>query len=130
MATIERLDHVALLVRDVVKSAACYCDRADMEVVHERDDGARVRWVRLKGDPRALIVVMIETGQERPSGYMDHWGFHVPARADVDAIADRAREAGVLHEEPRYAGPVVGYYCIIRDPDGNELEFSCEQLRA
>lgn len=127
---IERLDHVALLVRDVAASAAFYCDWASMEVIHERDDGARVRWARLKGQPSSLIIVMIETGRDRPAGYMDHWGFHVPARADVDGIAERARAAGILAKGPLYSGPVVGYYCIINDPDGNELEFSCEQLKA
>jgi catechol 2,3-dioxygenase-like lactoylglutathione lyase family enzyme len=86
--------------------------------------------VRVAGQPESLILVLIETGRKRTAGYMDHWGFHVPARADVDAIADRARAAGILAKEPTYAGPVVGYYCIIHDPDGNELEFSCDQLKA
>jgi catechol 2,3-dioxygenase-like lactoylglutathione lyase family enzyme len=40
---IERLDHVALLVRDLDASAAFYCEWAAMEVIHEREDGARVR---------------------------------------------------------------------------------------
>jgi len=48
----------------------------------------------------------------------------------VDALAARARLAGILVEEPTYAGPVVGYFCMIQDPDGNLLEFSCEQLKA
>jgi len=24
--------------------------------------------------------------------------------------------------------PVVGYICLVRDPDGNQLEFSVEQV--
>jgi hypothetical protein len=27
-----------------------------------------------------------------------------------------------------YRNPVVGYICLIRDPDGNNLEFSVEQV--
>jgi hypothetical protein len=26
-----------------------------------------------------------------------------------------------------YAGPVVGYFCIVSDPDGNQVEFSYGQ---
>jgi catechol 2,3-dioxygenase-like lactoylglutathione lyase family enzyme len=130
MAGIERLDHVALLTRDVAASAAFYCEWAGMEVIHERNDGAEVRWLRRMNDPAGLIIVMIEVKQERPPGYVDHFGFHVRDRAVVDDIAGRARALGVLAEGPRYAGPVVGYFCTIRDPDGNELEFSCEQLKA
>ncbi len=127
---IERLDHVALVARDAGSTAAFYCDWAGMEVIHERSDGAEVQWVRQKDDPSGLIIVIIGTGEERPGGPMDHFGFHVVSRADVDAIAERARAAGVLVDGPKYSGPVVGYSCEIRDPDGNQLEFSCEQLKA
>jgi hypothetical protein len=27
-------------------------------------------------------------------------------------------------EPPQDAGPIVGYFCIVRDPDGNWVEFS------
>ena len=50
-----------------------------------------------------------------------------PSRADVDAIAARARAAGILRQEPRDAGPVVGYFCIVEDPDRNWVEFSFGQ---
>jgi catechol 2,3-dioxygenase-like lactoylglutathione lyase family enzyme len=59
---------------------------------------------------------------------MDHFGFHVSERADVNAIAEHARSQRILHDEPQYAGPVVGYFCTIKDPDGNLVEFSCDQL--
>jgi catechol 2,3-dioxygenase-like lactoylglutathione lyase family enzyme len=46
--SIERLDHVALLASDAQASAAFYCEWADMEVIHERSDGAEVRWCGTK----------------------------------------------------------------------------------
>jgi catechol 2,3-dioxygenase-like lactoylglutathione lyase family enzyme len=128
--SIERLDHVALLASDAEVSAAFYCDWAGMEVIHERNDGAEVRWVRRKDDPSGLIIVVLGVGSEGGPGQMDHFGFHVSSRADVDDIAERAQAAGILVEGPKYAGPVVGYFCQISDPDGNQLEFSCEQLKA
>jgi len=127
---VERLDHVALFSKDVTKTAAFYCQWAGMEVIHARNDGADVRWLRKAGDALGLIIVLLQSDDGRPGGRMDHFGFHVPARADVDAIAQRAKDEGVPLEGPSYAGPVVGYYCVIQDPDGNELEFSCEQLKA
>jgi catechol 2,3-dioxygenase-like lactoylglutathione lyase family enzyme len=130
---IERLDHVALQTRDAARAARFYCEWAGMRIIHERRDPGsahRVAWVRLEDDQAGLIIVLVETDEARLDGRMDHFGFHVTSRADVDAIAARAREAGILVDEPAYAGPVVGYFCTIRDPDGNLLEFSCEQLKA
>ena len=126
----ERLDHVALLTSDVAASVAFYRDWAGMEVIHERGEGAQVRWIRLTDHTDGLIIVLIETSEKRPLGYTDHFGFHVRSRADVDAIASRAGAAGVLVQEARYGGAVIGYFCTIRDPDGNQIEFSCEQLKA
>ncbi|MGH9833641.1 MAG: VOC family protein [Blastocatellia bacterium] len=130
---IEHLDHIAMLTPEVDRAKQFYCDWAGMSVVHERFDPAtdhKVAWVRLADDQNGLIIVLIQNAGQRPKGFMDHFGFHVTSRADVDGIAGRARAAGILVEEPQYAGPVVGYYCTIADTDGNLLEFSCEQLKA
>ncbi len=132
---IEKLEHIALMASDVELSARFYCEWAGMEIIHDRREEGhhRVVWVRLKGDVSSLTIVMIES-EDRPAngwpkGTMDHFGFHVSSRADVDSIAERARAAGILVDPPQYAGPVVGYFCMIKDPDGNLLEFSCEQLK-
>ncbi|HWQ35170.1 MAG TPA: VOC family protein [Blastocatellia bacterium] len=130
---IERLDHVALLTRDAGRVAQFYCEWAGMRVIHERRDPGsahQVSWVRLAHDEAGLIIVLVESDSPAAGGRMDHFGFHVTDRAEVDQIAARARNEGILVDEPQYAGPVVGYFCTIRDPDGNLLEFSCEQLKA
>ncbi|MFN0087606.1 MAG: VOC family protein [Blastocatellia bacterium] len=134
---IERLDHIALLTADIDGAVRFYCDWAGMRVVHDRRDPGsehRVVWVRLAGDDAGLILVLVESDERGPMGWprgaMNHFGFHVSSRDDVDGIADRARGLGILEDEPQYAGQVVGYFCTIRDPDGNLLEFSCEQLKA
>ncbi len=61
-------------------------------------------------------------------------GFRTPAAHNeqaftsaVDAIAERARAAGILEWEPRQEPYPVGYYCGLRDPDGNFVEFSYGQ---
>lgn len=129
---IERLDHIALMTADIERTAQFYCDWAGMEIVHDRRDPGhthRVIWVRQQGNPAGLIIVLIENESAYPHGRMDHFGFHISSRAEVDALAERARAAGILAEAPQYAGPVVGYYCMIKDPDGNLVEFSCDQLK-
>lgn len=129
---IERLDHIAMMATDIERTAQFYCDWAGMEIIHDRRDPGhthRVIWVRRKADPTGLIIVLIENEAAYPHGRMDHFGFHVSSRAEVDALAERARAAGILAEAPQYAGPVVGYYCMIKDPDGNLVEFSCDQLK-
>ena len=50
------------------------------------------------------------------------------SRDEVDAIADMAREDGCLLLGPMYRNEVVGYICIVTDPDGNNVEFSVEQI--
>jgi catechol 2,3-dioxygenase-like lactoylglutathione lyase family enzyme len=129
---IERLDHVALIISDAQRAAEFYCDWAGMRIIHDRQDAGsthRVSWVRLAQDASGLIIVLVEGEADNSKGRMDHFGFHVTDRSDVDTIAARARSAGILIDEPQYAGPVVGYFCTIKDPDGNLLEFSCEQLK-
>jgi catechol 2,3-dioxygenase-like lactoylglutathione lyase family enzyme len=61
-----------------------------------------------------------------PSTLM-HLGFAVESRDDVDAAANTARDEDILMIPPHDAGPVVGYFCIVRDPDGNQVEFSYGQ---
>ena len=129
---IESVNHVALQVRDAEKSAQFYQDYCGMEIVHSRQDGdIHVRWVRLPNQKDGFMIVLLETLADLSAavGSMDHIGIYVESRKDVDDVAERARGAGILVEGPLYAGEIVGYYCMIQDPDGNLVEFSCEQAR-
>ena len=49
-------------------------------------------------------------------------------REDVDQIAAMAKEDDILVLGPMYRNEVVGYICLIKDPDGNNVEFSVEQI--
>jgi len=94
------LTHVALFVRDSERTVDFYQRFAGLHVVHERvDDGVRVP-------------------------HMAHFGYDVESRAAVEEIAARADVEGLLVQGPMDAGPIVGYFCMLRDPDGNLVEFS------
>ena len=121
--------HIALRATDLQRSVAFYAKYAGLVVAHERDeDGTRVVWLAERADDPSFVFVLIpmtHTAGERPG--VHHFGFSVASRADVDAIAAVARGDGILRDGPRDAGPVVGYFCIVEDPDRNWVEFSYGQ---
>ena len=124
-----RLTHIALRATDLSRSVAFYSKYAGLVVAHERDeDGTRVVWLAERAtDPEFVFVLipMAHTSGERPG--VHHFGFSVASRGAVDDIAATARADGVLREGPRDGGRVVGYFCIVEDPDRNWVEFSFGQ---
>ena len=56
-----------------------------------------------------------------------HLGISLNSRDEVDHIAAMAKQDGCLLLGPMYRNEVVGYICVVTDPDGNNVEFSVEQ---
>jgi len=123
------LTHIALGVADVDRTIAFYRKHVGLRVVHERNDGGmRVVWLGEDEPEVDFVLVLLPTGA--PSGgrgNLLHLGFAVRSRKEVDAAAAAARADGILAAEPVYGGPIVGYFCIVADPDGNQVEFSYGQ---
>jgi len=129
-ATRPHLTHVALWCADLERSIGFYRKYCDLEVVHDRrePDGGRVVWVGEHASGSRFVIVLIGRSEARTAeSSFAHFGFSCASRADVDERADVARANGVLELEPRDAGPIVGYFCMLRDPDGNAVEFSFGQ---
>jgi catechol 2,3-dioxygenase-like lactoylglutathione lyase family enzyme len=122
--------HLAMHVRDLDACVDFYKTYAQMRLTHDRiDDGKRVVWLAEHGREKEFIVVLIPGGpgrQQSPTDY-SHLGFALDSKDAVDMIADMARSDGILEWEPRQEPYPVGYYCGIRDPDGNFVEFSFGQ---
>jgi catechol 2,3-dioxygenase-like lactoylglutathione lyase family enzyme len=124
------LTHIALHVRDLDACIAFYRDTAGMAVVHDRlTHGKHVVWLASPGAGAGFILVLIPGGPGHAQAPDDfsHLGFAVDSHAAVDAIAARAEAAGCLVWPPRQEAYPVGYYCGLRDPDGNMVEFSYGQ---
>ena len=100
-------------------------------------------WLANPGDKTEqaarFVLVLIEgslpkqiTGDiEEEYGFLtsiSHIGISLSTRDEVDQIAAMADEEGILVLGPIYRNDVVGYICMIRDPDGNNVEFSVEQI--
>jgi len=118
--------HVALAVSDLAASVAFYARYASMQVVHERHDastGAGVAW--LSDLTRPFVVVLIEVGEvTHPLGGPNHIGVAVATRTEVDRLAALAIAEDCLVSGPDDAGYPVGYWAILRDPDGHHVELA------
>ena len=126
------LTHIAMHVRDLPAVVAFYREFCGMRPVHERaesDSGKPIVWLAEPGRERDFIIVLLPGGPGRDQAETDfsHLGFALESRAAVDAIARRGETAGCLAWPPREEAYPVGYYCGLRDPDGNFVEFSYGQ---
>ncbi|HTK16818.1 MAG TPA: VOC family protein [Acidimicrobiia bacterium] len=138
--------HIALPVRDLDATLDFYRKYTTLELIHERTDpetGLRSVWLansRDKTDAAARFVLVLICGAlpsqitgdiKEEYGFLtsiSHLGISLNTREEVDRIAGMAGADDILVLGPRYMNPVVGYICIVRDPDGNQLEFSVEQV--
>lgn len=124
------LTHIALHVPDLDACIDFYARFCGMHVFHERaGKGSRIVWMAEPGREREFIFVIMPGGADRNLSATDysHLGFAMGSREEVDVIAARARDAGCLIWEPRDEPYPVGYYCGLRDPAGNYVEFSYGQ---
>ena len=124
------LTHLALGVRDLDRTIDFYSRHAKLHVVHDRHDGhARVVWLSERAEEPDFVLVLFEVRAEPPvaPSTLQHLGFAVESREEVEAAAEAGRREGVLMIPPTDAGPIVGYFCIMQDPDGNQVEFSYGQ---
>ncbi|MBQ0794570.1 VOC family protein [Zhongshania sp.] len=124
------LTHIAMHVQDLAACVDFYHRYAEMNIVHERPHhNGKVIWMAEHGREKEFILVLLPGGPGRAQSDSDfsHLGFAVASRHAVDSIADRARAEGILVWETREEDYPVGYYCGLRDPDGNFVEFSYGQ---
>ncbi|SRR5258706_8102723 len=140
------LTHIALPVRDLDATLAFYDKYTTLVNIHERFDpetDMRSVWLANARDVTqegARFVIVLICGKlptkitgdiKEEYGFLrsiSHLGISLETRDEVDAIAAMAKEEGCLLLGPMYRNEVVGYICVVTDPDGNNLEFSVEQV--
>src|SRR3954454_21523138 len=140
------LTHIALPVRDLDATLAFYERYTTLVKIHQRMDpetGMRSVWLanqRDVTDGAARFVIVLICGKlpiavtgdiKEEYGFLrsiSHLGISLDSRDDVDRVAAMAKEEGCLLLVPMYRNDVVGYICIVTDPDGNNVEFSVEQV--
>ena len=140
------LTHIALPVRDLDATLAFYARYTTMVNIHERvdpDSGLRTAGLANEvdvTDEAARFVIVLICGKlptavtgdiKEEYGFLrsiSHLGISLNTRDEVDQIAAMAKADGCLLLGPMYRNAVVGYICIVTDPDGNNIEFSVEQM--
>ncbi len=141
------LTHIALPVRSLGDTLAFYEKFTTLVKISERHDPEtkmRTAWlanerdITAPGAARFVIVIMEGALPKQITGdiveeygfltSIAHLGISLDSRAEVDDVARLAAEDGCLVLGPMYRNPDVGYICLIKDPDGNNVEFSVEQV--
>jgi catechol 2,3-dioxygenase-like lactoylglutathione lyase family enzyme len=107
--------HLALRVRDPQASKHFYADCFGMRVVWEPDPDN----VYLSS---GLDNLALHRAEVAGPGALDHMGFIVDTREEVDRLATRFRERGVrMAAEPRdHRDGSRSFYCL--DPDGLRIQ--------
>jgi catechol 2,3-dioxygenase-like lactoylglutathione lyase family enzyme len=133
-----RWTHVALRVDDIDKTIDFYTSMTPLELIDRReDDMGYGAWLGMPGETNNPFILVIaqffpETDpfKNAPNAVLApfaHLGIEMSEKSNVDEIATRAEAAGCLAMPPTMMPPPIGYICMLRDPDGNMVEFSWDQ---
>lgn len=124
------LTHIALPATDLEASIAFYSKYARMTVVHRRGGEAEgdgeVVWLSDRTRPFVVVLISVER-VEHPLLPWAHLGVGCASREEVERLCDEAGGEGLLLREPTDSGYPVGYWALLRDPDGHTLELSYGQ---
>ena len=133
-ARLTGMNHVNLTVTDLERSSSWYCDLFGLTAVSNEENIGPPYFtdVRYNGlfDMTTLsyIVGLIQHRDGERGSFdarrvgLDHVGFQVPERSDLDDWLDRLDERGIAHSgvvEAPYASAIS-----FRDPDNIALELS------
>jgi len=123
-----RWTHITINCSDIDASVEFYTSFCGLTIVRDRrTEGRHNVWLgpATKGDEDPVFVLVIV--QDEVKARLDHFGFQCDSRAEVDRIAEIARQQNILIEAPVDVGGVVGYFTMVRDPDGHLVEFTFGQ---
>lgn len=121
--------HVALRASRIDLSIDFYRRFAGLHVVHRRvdaDTGKTVAWLGDRLRPFVLVLLESDEVDHRLGGFA-HLGVGCASREEVDRLCAEARGESRLVLGPLDAGPPVGYFAFLSDPDGHNLELSFGQ---
>ena len=123
-----RWTHITINVSDLDRSVEFYTSFCRLTIVRDRRlEGRHNVWLGPPtpiGEDPTFVLVMV---QDEVKARLDHFGFQCDSREEVDRIAEQARQRNILIEPPTDVGGVVGYFAMVRDPDGHLIEFTFGQ---
>lgn len=133
-----RWTHIALRVADLDASIEWYQRHTPLRLLDKRQDelgfGA---WLGQPESASSPFILVLAQFLPETDPYKDwprevlapfaHMGIELPDRHAVDAAAALAEREGCLAMDTRQMPDPIGYVCMVRDPDGNMIEFSFDQ---
>ena len=133
-----RWTHIALRVADIDATIAWYTEFTPLTLIDRREDesghGAWLGMPEETNNPFILVLAQFfpETDPfgELPTETLSpfaHLGMELPSKHAVDKMAERGEAAGCLSMAPTRMPPPIGYIAMLKDPDGNTIEFSWDQ---
>ena len=123
-----RWTHVTITVSDLSRSIDFYTRMCGLAVVRDRrEEGGSTVWLgpAPREGERPVYVLVLLSGEV--TSRIDHLGFQCDSRDEVDRIAREGERLGILVHPPTDTGGSVGYWTMVRDPDGHGVEFTCGQ---
>lgn len=123
---LEAVDHVALFVRDVHRSAAWYADVLGLRR-HYQEAWGDYPVVMVAGESRTGLALFPARGPEPPAppsgrvpGMFAHVAFRVGGEALREAMME-LRALGVAFEEQDHG---IARSVYVKDPDGHQVELT------
>lgn len=133
-----RWTHIALRVSNMDETIAWYEEFTPLELIDRREDDAGYgAWLGMPGktnNPFILVLAQFFPDKDPFSAApiatlapFAHLGIELVSKDAVDELAARAAEKGCLGMPPTMMPAPIGYITMLRDPDGNTIEFSWDQ---
>jgi lactoylglutathione lyase len=123
-----RWTHITVTVSELERSIGFYTSICGLQVVRDRRrEGGGTVWLGPQpppGENPAFVLVLMEG---EVTDRLDHFGFQCGSKEQVDEIAREAERVGNLVFAPQDSGGSVGYWTMLRDPDGHNVEFTFGQ---
>lgn len=123
-----RWTHITINCSNLERSIEFYTSLCGLSIVRDRRlEGRHNVWLgppATAGENPTFVLVIV---QDEVKARLDHFGFQCESREEVDRIAEVARAQNILVESPVDIGGVVGYFTMVRDPDGHLVEFTAGQ---
>jgi len=123
-----RWTHITINCSNIDAAVDFYTSVGGFTIVRDRRIEGRLNvWLGPPTNPDEDPTFVLVIVQDEVKARLDHFGFQCDSRAEVDRVAETARRQNILVEPPVDVGGVVGYFTMIRDPDGHLVEFTFGQ---
>jgi catechol 2,3-dioxygenase-like lactoylglutathione lyase family enzyme len=117
-----------MTVSNIERSIDFYTSFCNLSVLRDRRrEGGGTVWLGPYTRPGKNPTFLLVIGDGEVSSRIDHLGFQCDTTEQVDQIAERGRQLGILLDPPTDSGSTVGYWTMLHDPDGHLVEFTYGQ---